>query len=351
MKISRPVLLSAQLNFKATDTLLQAVDAALENADYGLWKESNYAIASLNINSGLVGFQLQNCTNYRDCDIVPIYNQSVLDDRNYIKSHKIDAAVTLSSKLYNQIIEYSVTNQNYSPKLIASIYYGSHLFVDMENSKSSDVVFGVLLPGFTNQNFSGPITIYYYSNLKSDSLQYNCAYWEFSDGNAGTWAAEDTEELEDAVACEFYHITNFGIPFAILEHHSIDSKQMCYPDDDVNRTCFTRNQEQLCSAIKLNEFCLTENLTLISTSCFHNFTDEAYMSDILDNCTVHELSQPVKSILKGVTKIDTNEMILDLIILITTTYSSLNEVDLLIVTSYMGEISNKTMDMAKLSGE
>uniref|UniRef100_A0AAR5PU51 G-protein coupled receptors family 2 profile 2 domain-containing protein n=1 Tax=Dendroctonus ponderosae TaxID=77166 RepID=A0AAR5PU51_DENPD len=356
MRIARAVLLSAQLNFRSTDILLEAIDTALERGNAGEWKKENFAAKVIEIeNEEAFGLRLQNCSSNCDCDLVTLTDSSILYNASLILAETVDAAICLSSELYEQIVEYSKSNSSYTPKLVISVYYGSQLFVELQNITSSDLVFGVMLPEFP-ESFKGPVSIYYFANSKDHLSDYNCSYWKFNSNASGSWSIEDTQEISDAVVCEFYHLTNFGftsnidittnLPMCLPEHKQLDK---CFPEDQ-----FSSNN--ICRLIDfdlaLNQFCLLENLTLIPTECFDSFNETANLSEILPNCTKYELTKALENLLELLENFNTGsyEPILELLLTVTDSYSTLSDVELLFVVSFIKAMNDSTVDVELLTG-
>ncbi|ENN74599.1 hypothetical protein YQE_08721, partial [Dendroctonus ponderosae] len=355
MRIARAVLLSAQLNFRSTDILLEAIDTALERGNAGEWKKENFAAKVIEIeNEEAFGLRLQNCSSNCDCDLVTLTDSSILYNASLILAETVDAAICLSSELYEQIVEYSKSNSSYTPKLVISVYYGSQLFVELQNITSSDLVFGVMLPEFP-ESFKGPVSIYYFANSKDHLSDYNCSYWKFNSNASGSWSIEDTQEISDAVVCEFYHLTNFGftsnidittnLPMCLPEHKQLDK---CFPEDQ-----FSSNN--ICRLIDfdlaLNQFCLLENLTLIPTECFDSFNETANLSEILPNCTKYELTKALENLLELLENFNTGsyEPILELLLTVTDSYSTLSDVELLFVVSFIKAMNDSTVDVELLT--
>lgn len=356
MQIARAVLLSAQLNFRSTDILLEAIDSALESGDGGEWKQENFAAKVIEIeNERAFGLRLQNCSSNSDCDLITLTDSTILYNASLILAETVDAAICLSNDLYDQIVEYSKSNSSYTPRLVVSVYYGSELFVELQNVTSADLVFGVMLPEFP-ESFKGPVSLYYFTNSKGHLSDYNCSYWKFNGNASGLWSIEDTQEISDAVVCEFYHLTNFGFT---SKREITTNLPICFPDHEPVDRCLPEDQyssNNICRLIDfdvaLNRFCLLENLTLIPTECFDSFDETADLSEILPNCTKYELTKALENLLEQLENFNNGfyEPILELLLTVTDSYSTLSDVELLFVVSFIKAMNDSTVNVELLTG-
>ncbi|XP_050306076.1 uncharacterized protein LOC126743146 isoform X2 [Anthonomus grandis grandis] len=327
MDIQRIVLVSAQLNFKSTDILLQIIDQTLKNGDFEESKHSNFAVKLINVAEyNARGIQIYNCTDNKNCNIRISESSSILSQEDAV------AAVVLSDELYNQIITYSQTNASYIPKLILSVYYGSNLFIELDSTKSSTLVFGIQLPDFP-ETFEGPISIYYYANINAYSTLYNCSYWQFNLTESGSWVIEDTQRINEAVACNFYHLTNFRTPFiveSIVENETIHKVNITTKDPCKNTYL----------GKFLNRFCVTNNFTFISEDFI-----------LTPSKSVKMVLGQLKN--TGVSGLTIND-ILELVNIMTKSYKSLSKFDLFVVMGFMEELNNitgnETVNLTQLIG-
>lgn len=214
-RIPPNTLWSAQLNFRSTDLLLKSVELILDQATFGEWNQPNFAVKIVDLTQGIVGFNLD------QYNITPVSNATAFLNH----TEDLRAAVRLSPILYQQIMVYTTKNTTYTPKMVLTVYYGSQLFVEMDGShKSADLVIGVSLPDF-HQTFQGPVTIYYFPPIN----QYrNCSFWEFEDG---TWIMNGTEPYQNAVACQYYHLTNFAL--TNIEPDQLDCSSSSYDSTEL----------------------------------------------------------------------------------------------------------------------
>ncbi|XP_030753341.1 uncharacterized protein LOC115880297 [Sitophilus oryzae] len=278
MKISQPVLYSAQQNFKATDTILLALDDILISSTIDIsgmkeWKNDNLRVIIINIEANdFYGIFVKNCsTDLSQCEIynicgTPITQSSFPDD--------LYAAVYISESLQQQILAYAKSNDSYIPKIAITIYYGTQLFVEQGAPKHSDLVFGVLLPDFPEE-FQGPLTIYYYTNTRQISFDYNCSYWKFNKTVESSWQVEDSDNENTAILCNFYHLTHFAVPITTSNSytklppvnystHKIYEKAVVNTIIDINPISNTLAFSNLLTGIK-------QNIEYTDGYCFNNF--------------------------------------------------------------------------------
>ncbi|KAL1513663.1 hypothetical protein ABEB36_003047 [Hypothenemus hampei] len=343
MQISRAVLLSAQLNFRSTDTLLEAVDLALEDGSFQNLSKPNFAFISVNLKtSHILGIQLTGCKNHTNCILQTITNTQYLVNKTYIKTEGVEAAISLSTDLYQQVIQYN-ESQNYVPKLVITVFYGSELFIEMENSKSSNFVFGVLLPGF-DAIFQGPVVIHYFADQSNEAM--NCSYWQFNKSNSGTWLMEGVLNSSQSDACEFYHVTNFGFPVAKPK----TELPTCIPDDPIIGKCYYNQDDNVngdCVLVPhVETFCVVDKTIFIPISCFKNFTNGTKLSEKLSNCSKTITSGEL--IVKDV-KTGTYDDVLNRLVAGTAEYNHIDEVGFLWFISVLKVICNTTLDMAKFA--
>ncbi|XP_066262356.1 uncharacterized protein [Euwallacea similis] len=359
MMVPREILRSAQTNFRSTDLLLKSVDKILEQSENGEWNNARFAAKSTNLED-VCSFQLQNCIDFSNCEIQPV-TCVTLFNLTSLMAQDVYATVNLSTKLYQQIKDYSLGNQSYNPKLVISVYYGSQLFVEISSLRTSSLVIGVQLPGFNNQEFMGPITIRYFKNSAS-YFSYNCSYWNF--GDTSGWISEATENFTKVITCNFYHITNFGFPvFAeVAKYSEIEvTEEMCFPDDTVARKGYSIKKylkSDLCAQTDVgppfDQFCAADNLIMVPISGFSNFSIQASISGISENCSTYKLPSLVENelqLLKVLNLFNSGLYELALIILVnlTSTYHSVTSFEHLILVSILKAMSNETMDMLVLT--
>ncbi|XP_066147536.1 uncharacterized protein [Euwallacea fornicatus] len=354
MMVSREVLRSAQMNFRSTDLLLESVDKILEQSEVGEWKNTRFAVKST-ILKDVCSFQLKNCTDFKNCDIQPVTCSTVFNLTDLI-AQNVYATVNLSAKLHQQIKDYSFGNQSYIPKLVISVYYGSQLFVEMSSLRSSSLVIGVQLPGFNNQDFMGPITIRYFKNSAS-YLSYNCSYWNFSDDS--TWASEVTEKFTEVITCDFYHITNFGLPVSaevakdneikVTEEMGILDHVIARKKHPIEKYLETDHCSQTVVRSALDKFCIADNLIMVPINCSRKLSIQAPMSHILENCST--LVENNLQLLDVVNLFNSSLYDSALMMLLnpTSTYQNVTALDLFIVISILKAISNETLDMSILA--
>ncbi|XP_060518524.1 uncharacterized protein LOC132697218 [Cylas formicarius] len=199
LKVPREVLASAQFRFKATDKVLQHIDNILTSYEATNWFISyeNFAIKSVSLKDvDFFGVLVHDCDGSSDCSVKDLTEAS--SDFN----NTVYASVTMSDELLAQL-----TDRDDS-KIVMAFYYTSAFFNEPINIKNSSVIFGILLPGFSDP-FDGPLTINF--NVDRSTNQHNCSYWKFGFSNFSGWELDNTLSENGITSCHFWHLTNLAV--------------------------------------------------------------------------------------------------------------------------------------------
>lgn len=167
LKVNKHVLHESQMEFNATDRILQNVDKIsllIRHKKTEIIKDDNFAVGFFSLKgTNINAIKVTKCST-KICDITSIQNASLSDFHSIGED---ETAFVLSDKLVQQII-----NNKNTVKLIVTVFLENSLFNEEHRQISTSMIFGILLPGtLLNQVYQ--ILFYVCSRITFD-LNFQC---------------------------------------------------------------------------------------------------------------------------------------------------------------------------------
>lgn len=213
LQVDRSVLKQSQIDYNATDIILQSFDQLLSNAEvdyYQIFKGNVMSVVARLEKINITGVALYSTENSVNIEVI---NASMnMDD--VLKNDNLVAAVIIPKKLLQDIVEIVGNNS----KMIITVFLKDSLFNMQENLERAVIsnIFGITFPGFKG-SLSDPIKIIHRASKYSSK---SCAYWKLSQTQNITslnlrWIKDsDAETLENYTTyyvCECSHLTHFAL--------------------------------------------------------------------------------------------------------------------------------------------
>ncbi|XP_045460222.1 uncharacterized protein LOC123670730 [Harmonia axyridis] len=198
-EIDKDVLRNSQLQFNATDKILDSLDEILLKSNITINKNARFCTVPLNDLQSSEALILQSDGNDYKISVV----QGAVNNNFFLNNYEnFEGAVFFHN-----------FSGNYS--IIVSIFFGDILFVDSTCEHPVSLVFSILIPSH-NGTFNRPsknIEIVFKNHNGKDRA---CAYWKYGIDNAinisGRWENESEPHDNDGFfTCKFNHTTHFAM--------------------------------------------------------------------------------------------------------------------------------------------
>lgn len=197
MDINEDTIFEAQNSFQFADKILFNIDRILNKVVYTSQVKTRdilFITVSKEDVKYFKGFFIT-----QDKDALCIFEEA-----EHLEETDVDAKVTLSSQLRNQVAEAKSA-------IIFTVFFSKVLFPAVDQPKVRLPIIEVLIPDL-HEDLKGGISIKYKNTYKGE-----CSYWDHEiEGNriskSGTWKRESQAKIDgNAVTCNFQHVTHFAL--------------------------------------------------------------------------------------------------------------------------------------------